>query len=180
MLYFEERIFTKKAGNIRDYSQKGENTRDGSMKILAIDLGDVRTGVACSDITETLASPVGVIHEKNETRRLDKIMEIIQQEGAEIVVVGYPKNMDGTIGQRAEISEKFKEQLEAALTERSLTIPVVLWDERSTTVSATNYLNITNTRGEKRKNVVDAVAATIILENYLLWRENNPDKVRKE
>ena len=86
-------------------------------------------------------------------------------------MVGYPKNMNGTVGERAEKCALFAQRL-GELAE----IPVKLWDERSTTVSAHNILNVTDTRGKKRKNVVDAVAATIILESYLAYRKNNPDQ----
>ena len=87
-------------------------------------------------------------------------------------MVGYPKNMNNTIGERAEKCENF-----AKLLSELSGLPYVLWDERSTTVSAHNYLNETNVRGKKRKNIVDAVAAVIILESYLGYRKNNPDKV---
>lgn len=138
------------------------------MKILAIDLGDARTGVAICDKFETLASPLTVIHEKDIEKVQQKIIDIIKENSVEMVVVGYPKNMNNTIGVRAEKSENF---VKSILEE--VDIPVELWDERSTTVSAIGYLNETNTRGKKRKNVVDAVAATIILESYINWRKNN-------
>lgn len=143
-----------------------------NMRIMAVDLGDARTGLACSDALEMLASPVGVLHEKNFDVLVEKVAAEAKAQGAEILVIGYPKNMDNTIGERAEKSERFVEEVKGLLS-----IPVVLWDERSTTVSAIGYLNKTNTRGQKRKNVVDAVAATIILENYLNWRGGNSAKI---
>ena len=88
-----------------------------------------------------------------------------------MVVVGHPVNMDGSEGERARKCELFAEKLRAMVS-----VPVVLWDERSTTVTAHQYLNLTNTRGKKRKEVVDEVAATIILESYLAYRRNHPDK----
>lgn len=132
------------------------------MRILAIDLGDVRTGVAVSDKNEFLASPVGTIEEKNRQVLLEKIVEIIKKYDVKKIVLGLPKNMDGTEGDSARKSRDFKE-----LIQKNTGLEVVLLDERGTTISAHNYLNMTDTRGKKRKNVVDTVAATIILQNYL-------------
>ena len=138
------------------------------MKILSVDFVDTRTGIAICDKNEMLASPVCVITEKD----FDKCAEKVSAQALELkvnqIVVGYPKNMNGTIGERAEKCQKFAE-----LIEDISKIPVVLWDERSTTVTAHQYLNITNTRGKKRKAVVDAVASTIILETYLEFRKNH-------
>ena len=141
------------------------------MKILAVDLGDARTGLAVCDPTEFLASPAGVIHETDFEVILKKVAQAAKEHRAQRIVVGYPKNMNGTVGERAEKCALFAQRL-GELAE----IPVKLWDERSTTVSAHNILNVTDTRGKKRKNVVDAVAATIILESYLAYRTNNPDQ----
>ena len=134
------------------------------MRIMAVDLGDVRTGLALSDITGTLASPIGVIEERDFGRLLSKICASATEHRADTVVVGYPKNMNGTVGERAEKSENFSRRLGEMLD-----IPIVLWDERGTTVSAIRQLNETNTRGQKRKKIIDAVAAVIILENYLAY-----------
>jgi putative Holliday junction resolvase len=138
------------------------------MKIMSVDFGDSRTGLAVCDKSEFLASPAGVIEEKNFDRCIEKVACAAKEHGAEEVVVGYPKNMNGTIGERAQKCELFAQKL-SELVE----VPVKLWDERSTTVSAHYYLNQTNTRGKKRKAVVDAVAATIILESYLGFRKNS-------
>ncbi len=132
------------------------------MKILGIDLGLARTGLAISDISETLASPVTTIEEKDETALICKIIQTAQEQKAERMVVGYPRNMDGTSGESAQRAEGIAHTLEAQSG-----IETVLWDERMTTVSAANYLNQTNTRGKKRKAVIDTVAATIILQDYL-------------
>ncbi|MGN0620830.1 MAG: Holliday junction resolvase RuvX [Porcipelethomonas sp.] len=137
------------------------------MKILAVDFGDSRTGLAMCDKTEMLASPAGVINEKNFEECIKKTAQAAAENKAELIVVGYPKNMNGTLGERAEKCTVFAEKLHE-LTD----MPVELWDERCTTVSAHNYLNTTNTRGKKRKAVVDAVAATIILESYMGYRKN--------
>jgi putative Holliday junction resolvase len=136
------------------------------MKILAVDLGDARTGLACCDRTETLASPIGVIQERNMDRLLHQVAAAVEEFEAKEVVIGYPKNMNNTIGERAQKCALFAENLRGLVN-----VPVTLWDERSTTVSAHRILNETDTRGKKRKAVVDAVAATIILENYLMYRQ---------
>ena len=138
------------------------------MKIMAVDFGDSRTGLALCDKSELLASPAGVIEEKNFERCIEKVAAAAKEHGAEEVVVGHPKNMNGTIGERAQKCELFAVKLSELVG-----VPVKLWDERSTTVSAHYYLNQTNTRGKKRKAVVDAVAATIILESYLGFRKNS-------
>lgn len=137
------------------------------MKIMAVDFGDSRTGIAVCDKSEMLASPLTVITEYNFERCAEKVAELAKKEQAELVVVGYPKNMNNTIGERAEKCQKFAE-----LVSELSGISTELWDERSTTVTAHNYLNETNVRGKKRKAVVDAVAATIILETYLAYRKN--------
>lgn len=137
------------------------------MIILGVDFGDTRTGLAVCDKSELLASPAGVITERDFSLCMKKVADAAKEHRAEMLVVGYPKNMNGTIGERAERCRLFAEGL------KELTgVPVELWDERCTTVSAHAYLNVTNTRGKKRKAVVDAVAATIILESYLGFRKN--------
>ncbi len=141
------------------------------MKIAAVDFGDARTGLAICDKQEMLASPAGVIQEKRFQQAVEKVAAALKELAPELVVVGHPINMNGTVGPRAEHCAQFARQLK-----EKLTVPVVLWDERSTTVSAIGYLNITDTRGKKRKEVIDAVAATIILENYLAYRKNKREQ----
>lgn len=137
------------------------------MKIMAVDLGDARTGLAACDRTEFLASPLGVIHERNFEELLKKVAHMSKEYDIGEIVVGHPKNMDGSEGERAQKCELFANRLRAMVE-----IPVKLWDERCTTVSAHNYLNQTDTRGKKRKEIVDEVAATIILESYMDYRKN--------
>lgn len=132
------------------------------MKIMAIDLGLARTGVAISDPRELLASPVGTIAERDLDRLAERIAALAAEQGAESLVVGHPRNMDGTRGESARRAEGF-----AATLEELTGLTVALWDERLTTTSAIGYLNQTDVRGKKRKQVVDTVAATIILQNYL-------------
>ncbi|SDB48069.1 putative holliday junction resolvase [Ruminococcaceae bacterium FB2012] len=136
------------------------------MKIMAVDYGDARTGLAVCDRTEFLASPIGTIEERNAQLLAMKVAHMAEQYEVGEIIVGLPLNMNGSKGPRAEKCEAFAEML-SQLTE----IPVNMWDERSTTVSAHNILNETNVRGKKRKAVVDTVAATVILEAYLEYRK---------
>ena len=129
---------------------------------MAVDLGLARTGLAISDPSETLASPLGTIPERKEDRLLQRVAACAAAQGAQAVVVGYPRNMDGSRGESARRAEAFAQSLEEVSG-----LPVTLWDERLTTVSAAGYLNQTDTRGKKRKAVIDTVAATIILQDYL-------------
>lgn len=138
------------------------------MIIMSVDFGDARTGIAVCGKSELIASPVTVIAEKDLEKCAEKTAALAKEQRAEQIVVGYPKNMNGTIGERAEKCSHF-----ADIVGELTGLPVVLWDERNTTVSAHNALNVTNTRGKKRKAVVDAVAAVIILESYLGYRRNS-------
>jgi putative Holliday junction resolvase len=135
------------------------------MIILSVDYGDARTGLAVCDGGERLASPAGVIAERSRERLAAQIAEKAAQLGAGEIVLGHPINMNGTLGPRSEMVRAF-----AALLKTAAGLPVVLWDERRTTVSAIGILNETDVRGKKRKAVVDAVAAVLILENYLAYR----------
>ena len=125
------------------------------MVIISVDYGDVRTGVAACDKLQLLASPVTVIKQKDPELLSEEIKKICLEKKAEKIVLGLPKNMDGSEGFRAE-----------ACTEKT-GLSVDFQDERLTTVSAHNILNATDTRGKKRKAVVDAVSAVLILEDYL-------------
>lgn len=137
------------------------------MKIMAVDYGDARTGLAVCDRTETLASPVGVIQEKSMAKAAEKIVYATREFEVGMVVLGLPVNMDGTEGPRAAKSRKL-----GGMLEKILDIPVEYWDERNTTKSAEGILSETGTYGKKRKEILDAVAATVILESYLAYRRN--------
>ena len=132
------------------------------MIIMSVDLGKARTGIAVSDKTNQFAFPKEVITEYNTARLIEKLCEKAQEYGAERIVVGYPKNMDGSLGERATECADIAKQ-----NEQKSAIDTVLWDERCTTITAHNYLSMNNVRGKKRKQTVDAVAAVIILEDYL-------------
>ena len=137
------------------------------MIILSVDYGDKRTGIAVCDKLEMLASPVCVITEWNKEALAKKIVDVAIEKKAELIVIGLPKNMDGSKGFRADACEELGEAIKS-ITE----IPVTFWDERLTTVSAHRILSDNNIRGKKRKNVVDAVAADIILQDYIDSRKN--------
>lgn len=138
------------------------------MIILSIDLGAVRTGLAICDKQEILASPLCTIKERDNNLLISKIIDKIIETGTEMVVIGLPKNMDGSFGASAQKAIDFKKHLE-----NKIDLPIVLWDERKTTVTAHQYLNEVNVRGKKRKNIIDTLSASIILENYLNYRKSN-------
>ena len=132
------------------------------MVIISVDYGDVRTGVAACDKLQLIASPVTVIKQKDPELLSEEIKKICLEKKAEKIVLGLPKNMDGSEGFRAEACKEF-----AKLLSEKTGLSVDFQDERLTTVSAHNILNATDTRGKKRKAVVDAVSAVLILEDYL-------------
>ncbi len=137
------------------------------MKILSVDYGDARTGVAVCDREERLASPVCTLFERRRDRLVERIADLAREQGAELLVVGDPLNMNGTAGPRSQLARELAEELR----ERT-GLPVKLWDERVTTVSAIGILNRTDVRGKHRKAVIDAVAAVLILESYMAYRKN--------
>ena len=132
------------------------------MRVLAIDYGDARTGVAVSDALGMIIGQTTVIHSRNPQKTAQELARLVKECGAERLVMGFPRNMDGSEGPRAALYREF-----AALVEQECQMPVVLWDERRTTVEAHNILSDCNYHGKKRKNTVDAVAAALILEGYL-------------
>jgi len=129
---------------------------------MAIDYGDARTGVAVSDESATLVGDAWVIQSRRETELIHTLASEINTRGISRVIVGHPKNMDGSIGPRAEKSAHFAELLRSVCD-----VEVVLWDERMTTLSAQRVLTDVGKFGKKRKKTIDAVAASLILESYL-------------
>ena len=136
------------------------------MIILAVDFGDTRTGLAICDKNEILATPLMTITETYEPNLIKKINTVAIEKCAEMIVVGKPLNMDGSEGQRAKKCTDFAMHL----AEKS-GIKTELFDERMTTMIAANALNFTNTRGQKRKKVIDALSAQIILQNFIDLRK---------
>lgn len=132
------------------------------MKIMSIDYGDVRTGIAISDIRGILASPLCVIKESYQPKLVDKIIELINENKIEKIVIGLPRNMDGSYGYRCDDCKS----LGQAIGEK-INIDIEFEDERLTTVMAHNILSDNNVRGAKRKQTVDAVSAVMILQSYL-------------
>ncbi len=134
-------------------------------RILGIDYGDARTGIAISDLLCSIVGTTTVIHSRKPEKTLEEICKLVSENEIGEIVMGLPRNMDGTEGARAELCRAFAQQVEQATG-----LPVRLWDERRTTVEAHNILSEHNYHGKKRKNTVDAVAASLILEGYLNFR----------
>ena len=132
------------------------------MKIMGIDYGKRRIGLSICDEMEVLATPIGAINEGNFKVQLVKVAEKVSEYTAKKIVLGLPKNMDGSLGFSAELVNEFGEKLQNITG-----IPVIYLDERLTTVTAATYLNEMNVRGSKRKNAIDTLSAVIILQDYL-------------
>lgn len=134
-------------------------------KIMGVDYGDARTGIAISDLMCSIVGSTCVVPSRNREKAMADIVKLCQDNQVGEIVVGLPKNMDGTEGVRAELCREFADLLADATG-----LPVTMWDERRTTVEAHNILSQHNYHGKKRKNTVDAVAASLILEGYLNFR----------
>ena len=134
-------------------------------RIMGIDYGDARTGIAISDLLCSIVGATCVIPSRNTDKAVADIVRLCKEQEVGTIVLGLPRNMDGSEGPRAELCRSFGQRLEA---ETGLT--VVMWDERRTTVEAHNILSEHNYHGKKRKNTVDAVAASLILEGYLNFK----------
>ena len=138
------------------------------MRIMAIDYGDAHTGIAISDPTGFLAGYTTTIDAYRPEVVVERISVLAKEYGVEELVLGYPKNMDGTLGPRAEKAEALSELLKAATS-----LPVILWDERRTTIDAHQILFNSGKNAKKRKKTVDAVAASLILEGYLTFKKSH-------
>ena len=137
------------------------------MRILGIDYGDARVGVAVSDILGFMAQGVRTIKNRGINNLLNELKEILDEYKPEKIVIGLPKNMDGSEGFRVEATHEFADALKKIYDGE-----IIFWDERLSSLGAKRYLNETNTRGKKRKEVLDTVAACIILEGYLNSQKN--------
>ena len=135
-------------------------------KIMGLDYGDARTGVAISDLLCSIVGTTTVLPSRNTEKLLGDIVRLARENQVGEIVVGLPKNMDGTEGSRAQLCREF-----ARLVQEATGVPVTMWDERRTTVEAHNILSAHNYHGKKRKETVDAVAASLILEGYLAYRQ---------
>lgn len=136
------------------------------MRIMGIDYGDARTGVAISDLLCSIVGTTYVVPSRNREKAIADIVRLTKENQVGQIVVGLPRNMDGTEGHRAELCREFADALQQATG-----LPVAMWDERRTTVEAHNILSQHNYHGKKRKDTVDAVAASLILEGYLAFRK---------
>ena len=136
------------------------------MRIMGIDYGDARTGVAISDLLCSIVGTTYVVPSRNSEKAMADIVRLAKENQVGQIVVGLPRNMDGTEGPRAELCREFADALQQATG-----LPVAMWDERRTTVEAHNILSQHNYHGKKRKDTVDAVAASLILEGYLAFRQ---------
>ena len=136
------------------------------MKIMGIDYGDARTGVAISDLLCSIVGSTCVVPSRNREKAVADIVRLCKDNMVGEIVVGLPRNMDGTEGARAQLCREFAEVLKEATG-----LPVAMWDERRTTVEAHNILSQHNYHGKKRKKTVDAVAASLILEGYLAYKK---------
>ena len=145
------------------------------MRIMAIDYGDARTGVALSDPTGFLAGQTFLLKSRKQEVVLEELAALVQRQGAQELVMGYPRNMDGTLGPRAEKYAAFARRLEEATG-----LPVALWDERRTTVDAHRILGEQGVRAKNRKDKIDSVAATLILEGYLDWKRLQAQRQERE
>ena len=131
-------------------------------RVMGIDYGDARTGVALSDLLCSIVGSTSVVPSRNRDKAIADIVRIAKEQEVGQIVVGLPRNMDGSEGPRAQLCREFAEFLRDATG-----LEVIMWDERRTTVEAHNILSQHNYHGQKRKNTVDAVAASLILEGYL-------------
>ena len=138
------------------------------MKIMAIDYGDARTGVAISDLMCSIVGSSTVVPSRNRDKAVADIVRLCKDHNVGVIVVGLPRNMDGAEGPRAELCREF-----ASVLADATGVEIAMWDERRTTVEAHNILSQHNYHGKKRKDTVDAVAASLILEGYLAFRKRN-------
>lgn len=145
-----------------------EKIKETKGRVLGIDFGEARTGLAVSDVSRLLASGVGNIKGGGLEKTVDAVKEIVIAERISAIVLGLPTNMNGTEGPRAARVKQLADMLAESMPD----VPVALMDERMTTMAASRFLNETNTRGQKRKGVIDTLSAEIILQNAL-------DKLRR-
>ena len=156
------------------WTNKLFHTREEAcMKILAVDYGDSRTGLATCDRTEFLTTAITPqITLKARNKVAARVCEVAKEIGAELIVIGLPLNMDGTEGERASKSRKLAKTVEIWSG-----LPVRMWDERQTTCAAADLLDESGTFGTKRKEILDSVSATVILDDYLAWRKEHPGEI---
>jgi putative Holliday junction resolvase len=137
------------------------------MRVMALDFGHKRIGVALSDPGQVLASSLQVIERKGQQRDLATVVQLVRQHEVGRIIVGYPRSLNGTVGRQAKVVERYVAVLEKKLGDLSLDVPVVLWDERFSTVVADRLMAEAGRKGRERRKRIDAVAAAVILQDYL-------------
>jgi putative Holliday junction resolvase len=137
------------------------------MRVMALDVGHKRIGVALSDPGQILASSLQVVERKGQQRDLATVVQLVREHEVGKIIVGYPRSLNGTVGQQAKFVERYVAVLEKKLGDSSLDVPVILWDERFSTVTANKLMAEAGHRGRKRRERIDAVAAAVILQDYL-------------
>lgn len=137
------------------------------MRVMALDVGHKRIGVALSDPGQVLASTLQVIERKGQQRDLAAVVQLVRQHEVGTIIVGYPRSLNGTVGQQAKVVERYVAVLEKKLGDSSLDVPVILWDERFSTVVADRLMAEAGRKGRERRERIDAVAAAVILQDYL-------------
>lgn len=137
------------------------------MRVMALDVGHKRIGVALSDPGQVLASSLQVIERKGRQRNVAAVIQLVREHGVGKIIVGYPRSLDGTVGQQAEVVERYAALLEKELRDSSLDVPVILWDERLSTVTADRLMTEAGRKSRERRERIDAVAAAVILQDYL-------------
>lgn len=137
------------------------------MKLLALDVGDRRVGVAVSDLAGLIATPLAVIHRSSKEKDFSKIARLVREQGAEMLVVGHPLNADGSAGPQALRVERYTAALTEALRLKGLSVSVVMWDEYGSTQRAQALMIDAGRKAKDRRQRLDAAAAAVILQNYL-------------
>jgi putative Holliday junction resolvase len=137
------------------------------MRVMALDVGHKRIGVALSDPGQVLASSLQVIERKGQQRDLAAVIQLVREHEVGKIIVGYPRSLNGTVGQQAKVVERYAVVLEEKLRDSLLDVPVVFWDERFSTVSAGRLMAEAGRKSRERRERIDAVAAAVILQDYL-------------
>lgn len=137
------------------------------MRVMALDVGHKRIGVALSDPGQVLVSSLQVIERKGQQRDWATVIQLVREHEVEKIIVGYPRSLNGTVGQQAKVVERYAAVLEEKLRDSSLDVPVILWDERFSTVAADKLMAEAGRKSRERRKRIDAVAAAVILQDYL-------------
>jgi putative Holliday junction resolvase len=137
------------------------------MRVLSLDVGDRRVGVALSDETRSIATPMEVIHRSSKVSDFARLIQLVREQGVSELVVGHPLNADGSAGSQARRIERYAAALEDALRAEGLDVPLVLWDEGLSTQRAQEAMIASGRKAKDRRTRIDAVAAAVILQDYL-------------